>query len=90
MTDIEQQIINLVQGNPHLSDDLKQRYILALFLMGTKEQEEYLRLIQAFTYRCQAVERGIYIVREDEKKKVMRTLEEVKQDILSKIHSNND
>ena len=89
MTDIEQQILELIQNNHHLSDDLKQRYILALFLMDSGEQEEYLRLVQAFTYRCNAVERGIYIVRDDEKEKVMRTLEDVKQDILNKIQSNN-
>ncbi len=89
MTDIEQQIIDLIENNHHLSDDLKKRYILALFLMDSSEQHEYLRLVQAFTYRCNAVERGIYIVRDDEKEKVMRTLEDVKKDILSKIHSNN-
>ncbi len=90
MTDIEQQIIDLVEGNSHLSTDLKKRYILALFLMGTDEQEEYLKLIQAFTYRCHAVERGIYIVKADEKEKVMKTLNDVKEDILKKIKSNNE
>jgi hypothetical protein len=90
MTDIEQQILNLIESNHHLSDDLKKRYILALFLMDSKEQEEYLKLIQAFTYRCNAVERGIFVVREDEKEKIMRTLDDVKKDILDKIHSNNN
>ena len=87
MTDIEQQILDLIKGNPHLSEELKGRYILALFLMTTKEQEEYLRLIQAFTYRCNSAERGIYVLRADEAQKVMRTLEDVKQDILGKIQS---
>lgn len=90
MTDIEQKIINLIEGNSHLSTDLKKRYILALFLMEEKEQEEYLKLIQAFTYRCNAVERGIYIVKADEKEKVMKTLDEVKEDIIKKINSNNN
>lgn len=90
MTDIERKIIELVESNSHLSTDLKKRYILALFLMGTEEQEEYLKLIEAFTYRCNAVERGIYIVKADEKEKVMRTLSEVKEDILNKIKSNNE
>ena len=89
MTDIEQQIIDLIENNHHLSEDLKKRYILALFLMDSDEQHEYMRLVQAFTYRCNAVERGIYIVRDDEKAKIMRTLEDVKKDILAKIHSNN-
>ena len=89
MTDIEKQIIELIEGNPHLSTDLKKRYILALFLMEYKEQEEYLKLIQAFTYRCNAVERGIYIVKADEKEKIMKTLNDVKEDILNKIKSNN-
>lgn len=89
MTDIEQQILALIENNHHLSDDLKKRYILALFLMDSREQQEYLKLIQAFTYRCNAVERGIFIVREDEKAKVMRTLDDVKKDIFNKIQSNN-
>ena len=90
MTDIETQIIDLIEGNRHLSTDLKKRYILALFLMETAEQEEYLKLIQAFTYRCNAVERGIYIVKSDEKDQVMKTLSDVKEDILKKIESNNE
>jgi hypothetical protein len=90
MTDIEKKIIELIESNQHLSTDLKKRYILALFLMGTEEQEEYLKLIEAFTYRCNAVERGIYIVKADEKEKVMKTLNEVKEDILKKIKSNNE
>lgn len=89
MTDIEKQIIELIEGNHHLSMDLKKRYILALFLMEYKEQEEYLKLIQAFTYRCNAVERGIYIVKAEEKEQVMKTLNDVKEDILKKIKSNN-
>ena len=89
MTETEKQIVDLIENNHHLSDDLKKRYLLALFLMDSGEQEEYLRLVQAFSYRCNAVERGVYIVRDDEKEKVMRTLEDVKKDILSKIHSNN-
>lgn len=90
MTDIEQKIIQLIEGNSHLSTDLKKRYILALFLMESKEQAEYLKLIQAFTYRCNAIERGIYIVKADEKEKVMKTLNDVKEDILNKIKSNNE
>lgn len=89
MTDLEQKIIDLIKGNQNLSEDLKQRYILALFLMGTDEQQQYLHLIEAFNYRCNVVERGIFILREDEKQHVMRTLEEVKEDILKKIHSKN-
>ncbi|MBU0727104.1 hypothetical protein KKA95_00285 [Patescibacteria group bacterium] len=89
MTDIEQKIIDLIENNPHLSEDLQKRYILALFLMESNEQQEYLHLVQAFTYRCNAIERGIFVVREDEKEKIMRTFEDVKKDILSKIHSNN-
>lgn len=90
MTDIEKKIIKLIEDNSHLSTDLKKRYILALFLMGTEEQEEYLKLIEAFTYRCNAVERGIYVVTDEEKKKVMKTLSDVKEDILNKIKSNNE
>lgn len=90
MTKIEKTIIDLIESNLHLSTDLKTRYILALFLMDRGEQEEYLKLLQAFTYRCNAVERGIYIVNADEKEKVMKTLNDVKEDILKKIKSNNE
>jgi len=90
MTDIETKIIDLIENNQHLSTDLKKRYILALFLMGTEEQQEYLKLIEAFTYRCNAVERGIYVVKADEKEIIMKTLNEVKEDILNKIKSNNE
>lgn len=89
MTDLEQQILDMIQGNQHLSGELKQRYILSLFLMTTEEQKEYLRLMQAFNYRCNAVERGVFILRPDEKPRVMKTLKEVKEDILKKIHSDN-
>lgn len=88
MSEIEKQIIDMIESNPHLSEELQKRYILALFLMTTKEQEEYLRLIQAFTYRCNSAEKGIYVLRADEAQKVMRTLEDVKQDIINKIQSN--
>lgn len=89
MSDLETQIINLIEGNSHLSEELKKRYILALFLMESKEQQDYLKLIEAFTYRCNAVERGIYIVKADEKETLMKTLEDVKNDILKKINLSN-
>lgn len=89
MTDLEQKIIDLIEGNSHLSTDLKKRYILTLFLMETQEQAEYLKLIQAFTYRCNTVERGIYIVKADEREVIMKNLNEVKADIIKKINSSN-
>ena len=89
MNSLETKIIELIQSNKHLSEELKARYILALFLMETKEQEGYLGLIEAFNYRCNAIERGVYIVKADEKEKVMKTLEEVKEDILKKINTNH-
>ncbi len=89
MTELEQQIIDMIEGNAHLSDDLKKRYILSLFLMETPEQLEYKKLIEAFTYRCKSIERGIYIVKADEKAEVLRTLDQVKSDILSKINQTN-
>ncbi len=88
MTNIESKIITLINDNQYLSKELKAKYILSLFLMDREEQEEYLKLIEAFSYRCHAAERGIYILRPDEKEKIMRTLDEVKEDILSKINSN--
>ena len=89
MTDLERQIIALIEGNPYLSEALKKRYILALFLMDTSEQSEYLQIMKAFDYRCKAVERGAYLLQEDQKQQVMRTLDDVKKDLLRKIHSNS-
>lgn len=86
---LEEKIINLIENNSHLSEDLKKRYILALFLMEEKEQIKYLKLFEAFNYRCNSVSRGIFVLKEEEKEKIMKTFEEVKEDILSKIHSNN-
>ncbi len=57
--------------------------------METPEQLEYKKLIEAFTYRCKSIERGIYIVKADEKAEVLRTLDQVKSDILSKINQTN-
>ncbi len=89
MTLIEQQIIDLIKNNQHISDELKQKYILALFLMKDDEQKEYLQIVKAFNYRCNASERGMYTLNEDEKQEIMRSLEDVKKDILKKIHSSN-
>ncbi len=89
MTNLENKIIGMIENNCHLSEELKQRYILCLFLMETSEQEEYLKLIEAFTYRCNAVERGVYIVKANEKEIVMKSLQDAKNDILGKINSSN-
>lgn len=89
MTESEHQIVSLLESNPYISNELKKRYLFALFLMNDDEQKEYLEIIKAFDYRCKAVERGMYILSEDEKQGVLRSLEDVKEDILRKIHSNH-
>jgi len=88
MSELEAKIIEVIKNNSHLSEELKTKYILALFLMETNEQREYFKLIEAFSYRCNAAERGIFIVKTEEKEKVMKTFAEVKEDILNKIQSN--
>lgn len=87
MTDLEQQIIALIEGNKFLSEELKKKYILALFLMERGEQREYLNLVKAFDYRCSAIDRGVFVLKPDEKQKLMRSLNEVKEDLLRKLHS---
>jgi len=87
MTDLEVQIIALIEGNKFLSDELKKKYILALFLMDRKEQQGYLEVVKAFDYRCGAIDRGMFVLKTDEKQKLMRTLDEVKEDLLRKLHS---
>jgi hypothetical protein len=88
MTELEQKIIALIESNPNLTDTLKKRYILSLFLMESDKQEEYLQLIQAFTFRCKQMDRGLFVIRSDEMKKVMKTYEEVKADLLGKLNPN--
>jgi len=89
MTELEKQIIQLIQHNQHFSEELKKRYILAMFLMETDKQEEYLRLIQAFTQRCKQMDRGIFIVKPDEMNRVMKTYEQVKEDLIKKLNINS-
>ena len=89
MTDLEKQIIQLITQNRHFSEELKKRYILAMFLMEHDKQAEYLRLIQSFTYRCQQMDRGIFVVRPSEMNRVLKTYEEAKKDILNKLNINN-
>jgi hypothetical protein len=90
MTDLEKQIIQLIQQNRHFSEELKKQYILAMFLMESAKQEEYLRLLEAFTRRCGEMDRGIFVVRPDEMKRVMRTYEQVKQDLIKKLNINHN
>ena len=89
MTDLEQQIIELVTNNRHLSGELKKRYILAMFLMENEKQLEYLRLLQAFERRCTEMDRGVFIVKPDEMKNILKTYEDTKKDILKKLNINN-
>jgi len=89
MTDLEKQIIELLTANRYLSEELKKRYILAMFLMESAKQEEYLRLLQSFTWRCKQTDRGIFIVKPNEMKEVIRTYEDAKKDILKKLNINN-
>ncbi len=89
MTEPEAKIIALIEKNPYLSGELKKRYILALFLMDRKDQEEYLQVMRAFDYRCNAVERGMFVLQADQEQKLMKSVQEVKEDILRKIHSSH-
>ena len=89
MTDLEKQILQLILQNKHFSEELKKQYILALFLMEGEKQEEYLQLIQAFTKRCEQMDRGIFVVRPDEMRRVMRTYAQVKEDLIKKLNTNN-
>lgn len=85
MTDIEKQIIQEITQNPYLSEELKKQYILSMFLMESEKQEEYLNLLKAFSNRCKQMERGIFVVRPSEMKRVMKTYEQVKQDLIRKL-----
>ena len=88
MNSIEKQVVELVQNNKFLSEDLKKRYLVALFLMEYEKQEEYLKLLQAFTKRCEEMDRGIFVVHPQETGKLLRTYEQAKEDILRKLNPN--
>ncbi len=89
MTELEQKIIELITNNRYLSEELKKRYILAMFLMETEKQREYLLLLEAFQKRCEETDRGIFIVKPDEMKQILKTYDEAKKDILRKLNINN-
>lgn len=89
MTNIEQQIIALIEGNPFLTEDLKKRYILALFLMDGTHQEEYVELWKAFDNRCKSIQQGQFKLDAQDIKNVLRSVDEVKRELISKIKSSN-
>ncbi|PIZ72014.1 hypothetical protein COY07_03925 [Candidatus Peregrinibacteria bacterium CG_4_10_14_0_2_um_filter_43_11] len=89
MTKTEKQIIDLIQNNKFLSDDLKKRYILALFMMDSAKQKDYLTLWGAFETRCQKVQHRDIKLTVQETQGVLRTVDEVKQDLIKKIKSSN-
>jgi len=89
MTNLEKQIIQLIQQNKYFSTELKNQYILTMFLMEVEKQEEYLGLLQAFTHRCEEMDRGVFVARPDEMKRIMRTYNEVKEDLVKKLSNNN-
>jgi hypothetical protein len=89
MQDLEKQIIELIQNNTHLSDDLKKRYIMALFLMDSSQYVNYMKLLQGFSQKCHEVEAGLFILNADEARRMQMTFEDVKRDILKKIQNKN-
>lgn len=90
MNSIEKQVLELVQNNKYLSEDLKKRYLVALFLMEYEKQEEYLKLLQAFTKRCEEMDRGIFVVHPAEMGTMLRTYDQAKTDILKKLNPNGN
>jgi len=88
MTELEEKIIALVNHNKYLTDELKKRYILTLFLMETGKQEDYLKLMKEFESRCDEMKRGIFAIGPEELHTIMRTYDDVKKDILGKIDNN--
>lgn len=87
MSPIEQEIIALIEQNKFLSDALKKRYILALFLMDTPAQEEYLRLWKAFDSRCQQIKKEPFVLEANDMRNVLRSVDEVKKELIQKIQS---
>ncbi len=90
MTDLEKQIIQEITQNRFLSKELKNQYILSMFLMETEKQREYLGLLQAFTSRCKQMDRGIFVVKPNEMKRVMKTYEQVKNDLIKKLRTSSN
>jgi len=89
MTNAEQQIIALIEKNPYLAEDLKKRYILALFLMDTKQQEDYLELWKAFDSRCKNIAAGHFKLETTDVTNILRSVDEVKRELIQKIKSSH-
>lgn len=85
MTDLEKQAIDLIQNNRYLSEELKKRYTLSLFMMNSDQQKQYFMLLQGFSRRCSEVDRGLFILRADEAGELKTSFDEVKRDILKKM-----
>ncbi|MFC1729824.1 hypothetical protein ACFL6I_05760 [candidate division KSB1 bacterium] len=85
MTEVESLTIAAINGNQYLSEELKKRYILALFLMESDKQQDFLRLMQVFNNRCREGNRGVFVVKASEINNTMRTYDDVKQDIFRKL-----
>lgn len=88
MTLLEKQIIQIIQTNKYLSENLKRQYILSMFLMEADKQKEYFQLLKAFGRRCGQMDRGTFTLKPEEKERVMKTYEQVKEDLLNKIEAN--
>lgn len=86
MNNIEEDIIKLIHDSNYFSNELKKKYILAMFLMDYDEQNKFLDLLKTFIYRCKLMDRGIFIVKPDERDKVMKSYKEVKEDLIKKIN----
>jgi len=85
MTDIEQRIIDLIENNQYLSNEMKKKYILALFLMEGDKQREYLKLIQALDHKCSEVSNDQFVIHANETSYIQKNFDEVKRGILKKI-----
>ena len=85
MTNAEQRIIEMIERNGFLSPDLKQRYILALFLMDSPAQEDYLKLWEAFDERCKKEASKPFILEKGDIDTILRSVDEVKKELIQKI-----
>lgn len=85
----EQRIIELIEKNPFLSDKLKKRYILALFLMSGDAQEKYLELWQVFDAKCADIKEKPLLLEHDDIETIFRTVDEVKKDLIKKIKTSD-
>lgn len=89
MTDLEKQVIQVINQNKYLSDLQKKQYILTVFMMNEVELKEYLHTLMNFQSRCDEMDSGTFKVHQSESVDMMKAYNQVKEKFIKKYKNNN-